>query len=117
MFLLACQNQAKEKAISKEQHHEEEILHLSKKQFEALGLKVDGMAQRNLNAFVETNGQLTLPPQSEANVSAVIGANITRIKVIEGDQIKKGQTSPIFPTLIFSSFSLTSLKKQVNWII
>ncbi|MEQ9149228.1 MAG: efflux RND transporter periplasmic adaptor subunit [Cytophagales bacterium] len=91
MFFIACQNQAKENTTTEDPHHEEGLIHLSKKQFDALGLRVDKMVKRNLNAFVETNGQLTLPPQSEASVSAVIGANISQIKVIEGDRIKKGQ--------------------------
>ena len=117
MFFIACQNQAKENTTTEDPHHEEGLIHLSKKQFDALGLRVDKMVKRNLNAFVETNGQLTLPPQSEASVSAVIGANITQIKVIEGDRIKKGQVLAISLTLIFLNFSPISSKKPVNWII
>lgn len=32
-----------------------------------------------------------MPPQNEAAVTAIIGANITSIKVIEGDKVRKGQ--------------------------
>ena len=74
-----------------EGEHEEEVVHFSEEQFNALSMKVDTMSLRNVSSYVETNGQLEVPPQNEATVTAVIGANITSIKVIEGDQVKKGQ--------------------------
>ena len=32
------------------------------------------------------NGTLEVPPQNEAAITSVIGANVTSIKVIEGDK-------------------------------
>lgn len=66
-------------------------LQLSKLKFESLGIKVDTMPIRTLVGFVEANGQLEVPPQHEATVTAVLGANVTSIKVIEGDKVEKGQ--------------------------
>lgn len=37
------------------------------------------------------NGQLEVLPQNEASVTAIIGANITSIKVFEGQKVKQGQ--------------------------
>lgn len=82
---------AVEKAEQKEDTHEEEG-HFSMQQFNSLEMVVDTLAQRNISSYVETNGQLEVPPQNEATVTAIIGANIMSIKVIEGDQVKKGQT-------------------------
>ena len=65
-------------------------LHLSQQKFEAMGLKVDSLPKKNLSGFVEANGQLEVPPQNEAAITAIIGANVTDIKVIEGDKVKKG---------------------------
>ncbi|MGY5848551.1 efflux RND transporter periplasmic adaptor subunit [Salegentibacter sp. HM20] len=64
---------------------------LTRKQFEDLNMKVDSLQKRNINAFVETNGILEVPPQNKASVSAVIGGNISSIKVIKGDIVKKGE--------------------------
>lgn len=74
-----------------EENHDEEV-HFSMQQFNSLEMKVDTLAQRNISSYVETNGKLEVPPQNEASVTAIIGANIMSIKVIEGDQVKKGQT-------------------------
>lgn len=74
-----------------EDHEEQEGVHFTNTQFEALRMKVDTIPMRNVSAYVETNGQLEVPPQNEASVTAIIGANVSSIKVIEGDKVEKGQ--------------------------
>lgn len=64
---------------------------LTARQFEALDMKLDTLAHRLMTGFVEANGHLEVPPQSEANVTPIIGGNVTAIKVIEGDEVKKGE--------------------------
>lgn len=66
-------------------------LHLSNLKFESLGIKVDTLPTRTLSGTVEANGQLEVLPQHEATVTAILGANVTSIKVIEGDKVNKGQ--------------------------
>ena len=64
---------------------------LSQLQVEGMRITTDVLKERNLGDYVEVNGQLEVPPQNEASVTAIIGANVTSIKVIEGDKIDKGQ--------------------------
>ncbi len=73
--------------------HEEGMgaVHLSELKFNSLDIKVDTLPTRPLSGVVEANGQLEVPPQHEATVTAILGANVTSIKVIEGDKVKKGQ--------------------------
>ena len=71
--------------------HDEEV-HFSEQQFNSLEMKIDSIPLRNINSYVEANGQLEVPPQNEAAVTAIIGANIVTIEVIEGDKVTKGQT-------------------------
>ena len=66
-------------------------VHLSNLKFRSLGIKVDTLPTRPLSEVVEATGELEVPPQYEATVTAIIGANITSIKVIEGDKVRKGQ--------------------------
>lgn len=76
-----------------EGHSEEGMaeLHLSNLKFESLGIKIDTLPTRPLSGVVEANGQLEVLPQHKATVTAILGANVTSIKVIEGDQVSKGQ--------------------------
>lgn len=100
--LSACkQENTAEKEQSKKAkagNHKEEnkglegkVLHLSLQEFKAMDLKVDSLPTKNLSGNVEANGELEVPPQNEAAITAIIGANVTKIKVIEGDKVSKGQ--------------------------
>lgn len=79
------------KLETKEAHSDEEEVLLSQKQFETLKMKIDTIALRNLVGYVEANGALEVPPQNEATITSVVGANVVSINVIEGDRVNKGQ--------------------------
>ena len=82
---------AEKKEASDEHGHDEEVK-LTQKQIDVLGIKIDQLSKQNLGGFIEVNGKLGVPPQNEAIVTSILGANISSIKAIEGDKVKKGQT-------------------------
>lgn len=63
---------------------------LTQQQFEALDMKIDTLTSKLMSGFIEANGHLEVPPQSEATVTPVIGGNISSIKVIEGAEVERG---------------------------
>lgn len=71
--------------------HEAEGVHFSEAQFEALGMEVGPLPRRNVASVIEASGELEVPPQNEATVTAILGANVASIQVIEGDEVEKGQ--------------------------
>lgn len=75
----------------KKEHSDRDEVMLSAQQFEALKIKIDTIASRNMSSYVEANGTLEVPPQSEGAITSVIGANVASIEVIEGDKVNKGQ--------------------------
>lgn len=81
---------AAEEASEEEEGGMREV-HLSELKFNSLGIKLDTLPTRPVSDVVEATGQLEVPPQHEATVTAILGANVTSIKVIEGDKIRKGQ--------------------------
>lgn len=95
IVLLSCSNQEHDDKTSNhdEMEHtdEQESVHLSRAQYTALSMRVDTIPLRNTASYVEANGRLEVPPQNEATVTAIIGANIVSINVIEGDKVRKGQ--------------------------
>ncbi len=93
-----------------EKEEEMSKLHLSNLKFESLGIKVDTLPTRSLSGVVEANGQLEVPPQHEATVTAILGANITSIKVIEGDQVRKGQVLAYLSHLNFTQLQTNYVK-------
>jgi cobalt-zinc-cadmium efflux system membrane fusion protein len=60
-------------------------------QFNSLGMRVDSLPVRTLTGVVEANGHLRVPPQHEATLTAILGANVYSIHVLEGEQIADGQ--------------------------
>lgn len=98
--LSAC-GDSKERNVPEGQHSEtamrrgenegEEVM-LTEKQYDALQMRIDTLAQRNMSGYIEANGQLEVPPQNEATITSVVGANVVSIEVIEGDKVNKGQT-------------------------
>lgn len=105
VFFTACSNKGKEgqddqdtSGAAAESDHEEEGTHeegmvsLTPMQRQAINLEVGPLQHKNLSAAVKATGELQLPPQNEANVSAVVGGNVYKINVIEGDKVQKGQT-------------------------
>ena len=65
--------------------------HLTAEKYNQLNFGISILMQRNMSASVEVSGSLEVPPQNEAIVTAIVGANVEKILVIEGEQIAKGQ--------------------------
>ncbi len=90
-LLSACNPAEQEpKDDHKEEEHQTDMVSLTMQQMKAINLKLGEIEQRNLNTNVKTNGRIELPPQSKANVSALIGGAVKDVFVIEGDFVKKG---------------------------
>lgn len=94
ILLTACGGEGSESNSNRDEHgHAEadESVHFSAAQFEAMDMEVDTLSLKNLSSAVQANGRLGVPPQNEATVTAIIGANISSIQVIEGEEVRKGQ--------------------------
>ncbi len=99
LALFSCKDDHRNSEHADPGHHGEEEAHaegteamLTQQQFDALGMEVEKLQEKNLASFVQANGKLEVPPQNEAAVTAVMGANISRIMVIEGEQVRNGET-------------------------
>ncbi|BAO56106.1 efflux RND transporter periplasmic adaptor subunit [Nonlabens marinus] len=86
-------NSKTEETISDDEYSDGEAkeVMLTAQQFEALQMEIDTLAQRNMSGYVEANGTLEVPPQNEAIITTLAGANVASIEVIEGDEVKKNQ--------------------------
>ena len=97
VFLLLSCGEGGEKEVAQEIESGEqtgsnpiEEAMLSQQQFDALDMRIDTLSTRLMSGYVQANGELEVPPQSEATVTPVIGGNVTAIRVIEGDEVQRG---------------------------
>jgi len=74
-----------------EGEEEEGVVELTKQQMETIGLESKTLQERNLGNNIKVTGMLELFPQDKANVSPFVGGNISSIKVVPGDNVRKGQ--------------------------
>lgn len=91
ILLFACNNKVITKKTNKIKNKKEQLVLLTKKQTDALNLKIDTLKLIDMKFYVKANGTLEVPPQNEASVTSTIGAKIISIKVIEGQKVNKGQ--------------------------
>ncbi len=73
-----------------EAEHGADEVGLTALQMEKIGLKLGEFEQKNLKSTVKVNGELELPPQNKADVSAMVAGKITQISVQPGQRVKKG---------------------------
>lgn len=97
-----------------EQEHKEEEngVKLTQRQAEVINLKIGSFQYKNLNHFTIVPGQIAVPPQNQASISAIIGANVKSIKVTEGDYVKKGE---ILATLEHPDLIKLQVEYQQMW--
>ena len=102
-------------------HHEEEdksIVQISEQQAQAIELTTRKISKRNIGRYIVTTGELAVPPQNIAKVSTPISGRISRIKVIEGDVVKKGQVLAILtdPAIIAFQEDYLKLYHEFNYL-
>lgn len=101
LFLAAltaggCTQPATDEQAGEEGHaHEAEInaeeVHMVQQQMDVMDIKLGEFQYLNLSTTVKSNGQLELPPQNKASLSAVMGGRVRSISALEGDYVTKGQ--------------------------
>ncbi|SES64155.1 membrane fusion protein, cobalt-zinc-cadmium efflux system [Nitrosomonas marina] len=79
------------KTDSMHMHQEINEVHLSELMLANLDIRIDTLPVRSLSGKIKVNGRLALFPQHRATVTAILGANVTAIEVIEGEKVHKGQ--------------------------
>src|SRR5690625_332867 len=91
---------------------------LTSMQRETIGLELGALQSRNLSGTIKVNGELKLPPQYEADISAIVGGNVNNIQVIEGDEVRQGQTLALLehPNFVQMQVDLQQSSSRLNYL-
>lgn len=65
---------------------------VSESQIKAVDIALGKIEQKELKSTIKVNGEMALDPQKKAEITSLIGGVITQISVIEGQNLKAGQT-------------------------
>jgi len=128
-LLLSCGDTSKANNVSEAGHgdsnesHEEEsevsnMVSLNLSQLEVMKIELRPIESINLGNTLKVNGQLELPPQNMASVSALLGGRVKSVGVIEGDFVKKGQVIARLenPEFIALQQRYLSLKSNLSFL-
>jgi len=96
VILGSCSNKTAQNKDDKEKNTTSQDEHLNsvslqQKQLDVMKIKLGKIKYVNLGSTLKVNGQLELPPQRKASVSAIVGGRVKSVAVIEGDYVNKGQ--------------------------
>ena len=107
-------------SVESEEHEGEtsNLVALQQKQLDVMNIELGTVSQVNLGSNLKVNGQLELPPQKKASVSAIIGGRVESVAVIEGDYVKKGQVIARLnnPEFIIMQRDYLSAKSSISFL-
>jgi cobalt-zinc-cadmium efflux system membrane fusion protein len=88
---LACGNQEKNTTKKVEAAVNESKITISKAQFESEKMEFGELSEQSFNTVIRTNGMIDVPPENKFSVNTFIGGYVTKIPLLIGDKVTKGQ--------------------------
>lgn len=124
LFAVSCGNKTTDENKAEDEHedsHEEEAMNtvsLNTRQMEVMHIELGSLKKVNLQNTLKVNGQLELPPQNRASISALMGGRVKSVAVIDGDFVKKGQVIARLenPEFIGLQQKYLSLKSSLSFL-
>lgn len=100
------------------ENHDENGVTITQNQADNLNIILGTFSKIKLSEVIETNGQLELAPQNFADVHVLMEGVITKINVIEGNKVKKGQVLAILqhPDIIKFQEDLISKNAELSYL-
>lgn len=101
-----------EKAL--EQISDSNIVTLTTKQFQSSDMSTGKLELHQFHQTVQANGMLDVPPQNRVSVSAYFGGYIKEIRLLPGEEVRKGQTLFVLENPDFVQFQQDFLEAKAQ---
>ena len=89
--MASCSSNLNTEEKEEDEEGSSEFVSLTREQMEVINLQLIELKPRSLTIEIPVSGSLDLLPQDKAFVSSIIGGIVKDIKVIEGDEVRKGE--------------------------
>lgn len=86
------ENNSADKESAEETEMVSDVVELSQKQMDAVGITLGKIEEKELGTNIRANGQISLNPQNLSDVSALLPGVVKKITVVEGQHISAAQT-------------------------
>jgi len=97
-LLTACGNAEDEHSsnhATEAAAEENELISVSAEQFKMAHFELGKISPHNFNEVIKTNGMFDVAPENKAVISAFFGGYIKELKLLPGQEVRKGQTVAI----------------------
>lgn len=93
VILASCSgNKNAENQTKETEARRTEEVELTQEQLNMVGIILGKVEKKELGSVIRVNGKLKLNPQDKADATSLVGGIVRKISVIEGQQVKAGQT-------------------------
>ena len=91
VFLFACGSKEQKTETVEKTTVDSHLITISKQQFESENMKLGTLSEQTFNTFIKANGTIDVPPENKSSISTFVGGYVTKIPLLIGDKVKKGQ--------------------------
>ena len=93
VILASCSgNKNAENQTKETEARRTEEVELTQEQLNTVGIILGKVEKKELGSVIRVNGKLKLNPQDKADATSLVSGIVRKISVIEGQQVKAGQT-------------------------
>ena len=89
--LIACGNKQETNKSSEQTSVNNNQIIISTQQFDSEKMELGSITKQDFNNIVNVNGMIDVPPENKFSVTTFIGGYVTKIPLLVGDKVKKGQ--------------------------
>ena len=102
LLLTACGSEPEVQQTKEQATQSGDLITLNTQQIHNSGIKIGPAVYEKIGASIQVNGVVDVPPQNKVAITFPYGGFVKQVKVLDGMQIKKGQTLITFedPALI-----------------
>lgn len=121
LFLLifsACDNQTKNTNNETKASVNNNEITINKQQFESEKMQLGKLTEHAFNSVVKTTGMIDVPPENKASVSTFMGGYVTKIPLLIGDKVTKGQLVASLKNIDYIEMQQQYLEvaEQINYL-
>lgn len=118
MAFMACGNSEKNADSKPVVNDISNEITISKQQFESQNMQFGKLTEQAFSTIVKANGMIDVPPENKVSVSSFIGGYVTKIPLLIGDKVKKGQLVATLESTEFLELQqqYLELAEQLNYL-
>jgi cobalt-zinc-cadmium efflux system membrane fusion protein len=116
---VGCKNQVSNDPINGEMEESGNRILITAEQAKTLQLEVVNIKRTLVPETIYANGYIEAPPQNIASISPVVSGYVTRVNLIQGDQVKKGSDIMVIQSkeLVELQKNYLQLKSRVSYLV